>query len=148
MTAIDVKTSPDPARWAKELGRLPRQFDDWRKAWRTLAPVVKQGHKSAFSSKGQTIGSPWPAGDPEYMARKGNRAQLVLTGGLAADVRRGQTAIDKDSLAVTVRHKAIRPLHSRGYRLVGWSASMRRGALRVLSEFVGRHLEAASRRAS
>ena len=83
--------SPPPGRLAELFGESAKEFTDFRPAWPLVFRRVMQGIARNVSTRGASLGFPWPGlKNKYYLARKArmgwSRAEMKATGRLLGSV--------------------------------------------------------------
>lgn len=138
---LRLTTTPSPEQIAREFRRLGDEFDDWKPAWRALAPGLAQGLAANIASRGALIGNRWRPIRPKYARRKARKGwgatDLVVTGRTVAQATsptEGVISLTKRQVKFGVRSVYARKLQfGRNRWFVGWNDGMQAAAIEAMT---------------
>lgn len=158
-----IKIDPSPVKLAALIGGLGKEFNDWRPAWRRLAPHMAAGIAENFQTQGGAIGESWPPLTDRYVTRKarggGGRATLVLSGKLLAEATSPQGVVSMTGIALRfgtsipysrAMNFGFTPKGGRGgvprRPFMGWNQNMKDAALEAMNDHASDLLDRAAKR--
>ncbi len=153
-----IRVDPSLKAFARQLGEIPKELNDYRPAWRQLAVFMARGIKENIQSRGASIGESWAPLTKEYEIRKKQdgfgRMELQRTGQTVAELTspRSTVSLTKRRVSFGVRGKKWAHVPSLNFGLnleharpfMGWSRSMVAANDRVMTQ----HAEGVLKRAA
>ena len=140
---LGIDVDPSPTLLAKRLGKMSKEFNDYRTAWRRLAPALSRGIEDNIQGKGRPISGAWAKTNQRYQRRKARegkgRIDLVVTRNLINSMgpNNGIIRLTKSRLVFGTEQQYARAVNFgfdkiRPRNFMGWNRGMRNAAIREL----------------